>query len=222
MHLLAHLVVVLSAMGAIVGAQAETAAMACGRKEAIALRDAPLGASRASTHRLDVKWSHGVSSFRDSRGFDGDLDGIGYGYCGYVSYPGFHLISKNDNGVFTGVLLNHATGKILPAGKAVVFAPDKRYFASVQPDGLDGEEWYVFSQTGVRQWKGLSGISAKHPTLKYDYFIATLEEPHWSASGELQATLKCSQGKRPPTLATLTHKDGQWTWQPTVACPPAT
>ena len=195
--------------------------MDCSRKEAIALREAPLGASRVSKHRLTVKWSAGVATFRDSGLVDGYLGGIGYEYCGYSSSAGLHLINKSDGDVFTGVLLSQATGKIMAAGKSVMFAPDMSYFATAQPDGLDGEEWFVYSPTGVRRWKGLSGISAKHPTLKYNYFIATLEEPHWSANGELQATLKCSGGSQSPTVVTLRQQNKAWTWLPTVACKPA-
>ena len=222
MHLLSYLTVVVCAGGVLFAAQPGATTMNCSsRREAAALRDAPLGASRATKHRLTVKWSSGVATFRDSGATDGELGGIAYYYCGYAAGPRLHLIGKQDGDLVTGVLLNHVTGKLLPAGTSVAFAPDMSYFAATQTDGVDGEEWYVYSPVGVRQWEGSSVINAKHPTLKDDRLNATLEAPHWSAHGELQATHRCAAGGgRHPTLVTLTLANGSRKWLPMVSCPP--
>jgi hypothetical protein len=203
-------------------AQTPPTRLNCADGEAVALRRAPPGVARVSRSRLTVKWFNGTRTFRDSGLVDGSMDGISYYYCGYSARAGFHLIHKHDDAIFTGVLLNQTTGKLLPAGQAVIFAPDmQRYFATVQPDGLDGEEWYLYSVSGTTIWKGLSGITAKHPSLKYDYFIATLDAPQWAASGELQATLKCTSGKHATTSVTLRRQRGEYVWTPAVSCPPA-
>src|SRR4051812_41847557 len=122
MHRLSSLSVVVCAAGALFAAQPGVTAVNCSRKEAVALREAPLGASRVAKRRLTVKWSTGVATFQDSGVTDGELGGIGYMYCGYASAPRLHLISKHDGDLFTGVLLDHVTGKLLPAGTSVAFA----------------------------------------------------------------------------------------------------
>jgi hypothetical protein len=213
--------VAIVAVAASLSVQSSGLRLDCNADEAVALRRAPLGAARVSKQRLTVRWRGGTRVFRDSGVVDGYLDGVSYQYCGYDPASGFHLIHKHANAIFGGVLLNHTNGRLLPAGQHVLFAPDTvRYFATVQPDGLDGEEWYVYSIRGVQVWKGLSGITAKHPSLKYDYFIATLEAPHWSARGELQATLTCTSGAHSVTTVTLRGKRGIYAWEPLVACPP--
>jgi hypothetical protein len=204
------------------GAQSPASTLDCNTDESVVLRSAPLGAARVSKQRLTVRWAGGTRVFQDSGLVEGYMDGVSYQYCGYSPDAKFHLIHKHDEAVLTGVLLDHTTGKVLPAGQRVVFAPGgSGYFATVQPDGLDGEEWYVYSIRGAQIWKGLSGITAKHPKLKYDYFIASLEEPRWSASGELQATLKCADGNHAATVVTLKRKGAGYAWQPAVACRPA-
>lgn len=70
-------------------------------------------------------------------------------------------------------------------------------------------------------WKGLSGISAKHPTLGYEYFIATLDSPRWSAENELEATLKCASGDTTAHTVMLRPVKGGYNWTPAVNCPPA-
>ena len=80
---------------------------------------------------------------------------------------------------------------------------------------------HVHSRDGAGVWRGLSGIEANHPSLGYEYFIATLESPHWSPDNELQATLKCSSGDRPAVTVTLRPAKGGHKWFPTVNCPPA-
>lgn len=126
--------------------------------------------------------------------------------------------------MFTGVLLDNLTGKIVPAGQYVSFSNDKKkYFASVQPDGLDGEEWYVYTGNGVLIWKGLSGISKRHPKDKYEYFVADLDNPRWNSAEELEADLLCSADRDKPmtdkTTVALRLVGKRWAWLPEVTCP---
>jgi len=201
-------------------ARAQTAALSCAGDEASALRQAPLGAARVSPQRLTVTWASGSTIFADSGTEEGSLDGTAYRYCGFNPTVGMHLIHKAADGVFTGVLLDDATGRILPAGQEVLFAPDRtKYFATVQPDGLDGQEWYLYARDGSLIWRGESGITDHHPSAKYDYFIATLDQPRWSNAGALQSTLLCAIG--PPgrsATVTLTRGKSGWRWLPHVVC----
>jgi hypothetical protein len=191
--------------------------LSCAESEIVALRSASPGVQRSSKHRLDIRWVKGTRSFADSGVVEGDMDGIRYQYCGFAL--GYHLIRKADNGLFTGVLLDTTTGKALPAGQTVIFAPGgERYFATQRPDGLDGEEWLIYSRTGSRLWKGVSGILAKSPQGEWDYFVATLERPHWSAAGELEATLRCTADRNRTTTVTLRAAGRRYAWDPPVRC----
>jgi hypothetical protein len=191
----------------------------CGVAEALALKMAPLGAARVSTHELRVRWRGGTRVFRDSGGVPGDMGGIDYRYCGYDPASGFHLIFKHDDAIFGGVLLNHASGRELPGGQQVLFAPDTtRYFATVQPDGLDGEEWDIYSTRRGQLWQGVSSIRAQDSSRTFEYAIAELSHPHWSVTGELQATLTCT-GKPHSEIVTLHRQPSGFAWLPTVPCP---
>jgi hypothetical protein len=196
----------------------DTFTLACGQSESVALGDAPPSVRRMSTDRLRIKSAKGARFFVNERLEPGTLDGIGYEYCGFAH--GYYLIGKFDEGLFTGVLLEAASGKVLPAGRTVKFAPDgARYFAVRQPDGLDGEEWMVYSRDGSELWMGLSGIRAKSQRGNWEYFIATFEEPRWSDAGELEATLRCAADTTKTGIATLRMSGGQYVWVPTIECP---
>jgi hypothetical protein len=189
----------------------------CGHHEAAALRAAHGAAQRASKDRLLVKWAHGTHVFVDSGYHEGDMDGVRYEYCAPVL--GYQLIAKADEGLFTGVLVDTATGRILPGGTRVEFAPDtSRYFAVQQPDGLDGEEWLLYSRAGGRLWKGVSGIEAKSHQGDWTYFIAVLDQPHFNPHGVLRARLRCSADTTRSTTVTLQRSGVRFAWLPTMAC----
>lgn len=222
MSRIASLVTVIFAVTASspVPAQSASLSLACGRSETEALVDAPQqSVHRTSEHRLQVTWAKGARVFADSGLEPGGLAGIRYEYCGYAD--GLHLIGKRADDLFTGVLLDAANGKVLPAGKTVSFAPDAtRYFVTQQPDGLDGEEWLIYSRAGAQLWKGESGISAQSAKGNWRYFVATLEQPRWSAGGELAATLRCSADTTQTATVTLRASGGQHQWMPKVECAP--
>jgi Uncharacterized protein conserved in bacteria len=192
-------------------------AVACGRSEATALRAPPVRARRVSKDRLAIRWARGTRVFRDTGVVEGEIGGTAYEYCGPVL--GYHLIRKAEEGLITGVLLDTATGTLLPAGQVVMFAPDGgRYFATQQPDGLDGEEWFVYSRAGTRLWKGQSGISARSSHGGYDYFVATLEAPHWTNAGKLGATLRCASDSTRTAAVTLRATAGRLSWAGSALC----
>ena len=209
-------------MAAIFGCHAQSVtstALTCGESEASALRAAPASVRRDAAHRLSIAWAKGTRVFEDSGVVDGDMGGVRYEYCGAAH--GYHLIRKADEGLFTGVLLDTATGRVLPAGHTVVFSPDaSKYFAAQQPDGLDGEEWLIYARSGVQVWKGLSGIEAKSREGNWTTFIAILDQPRWTSSNELQATLRCASDTTRTTTVTLRPSAGHYAWMPNVKCAP--
>jgi len=168
-----------------------------------------------------VNWEGGVREFRDTGTQDGYLGGTAYRYCGFSEVVGLHLVGVMEEDVFTGALLDHGTGRVMTAGKAVMFTPDgSKYFARVQPNGLDGERWYLYERDGSMFWEGLSGVSEQHPSLGYDYFVATLDRPRWNDAGDFQASLSCTIGRAGPvTTVTLTRDGSGWTWLPVIRCP---
>jgi hypothetical protein len=187
------------------------------------LSHAPFRAKRISKHHLRVDWAGGSMDFVDKPPYDEPLGGTRYSYCGYNPTLNMHLIDKSISGVFTGVLLDNVTGKIMQAGHYISFSNDKKkYFSTVQPDGLDGEEWYVYTRNGNILWKGLSGISGKHPKYNYEYIIAELSNPRWNSEGELQATHVCAVDKgtsKKETTVTLRLVGKKWLWLPRISCP---
>ena len=221
MDILARIVVAALSVGLASPLRSQSATLSCTEDEASALRQAPLGAARVSPERLTVNWAGGSVVFADSGTEEGTLAGTAYRYCGFDATVGVHLIHKDAGDVGTGVLLVEASGRILPGGQEVSFAPDgRRYFATAQPDGLDGEEWYIYTRHGSQIWEGVSLIIRRHSRAKYDYSFATLNQPHWSSAGELQATLTCENGPAgQAATVTLTRVGRRWRWVPVIACP---
>jgi hypothetical protein len=195
--------------------QAQTPTLDCDAKEEVALQQSHGAAQRVSKRRLTVRWAAGTKTFvSDSVQDFGSLD---YWYCGFDSAAGFHLIHKTEDAAFTGILLNQTTGKVLPAGNEVIFAPDgSRYFASMQLDGHEGPDWYAYTRDGAALWTG----QAEHPTGGLDRSVGILEKPRWTAKGALQATLRCPGGPDTWSMSTvtLTRSSVGWAWLPSLKC----
>jgi len=190
----------------------------CDTREAVALKTAPVGTTRVSTNELRVRWRGGTRVFRDSGIVAGDMGGIDYHYCGYDPVNGFHLIFKHEDDLFAGVLLEHATGRLLPAGQLIVFAPDHdRYLATEQRDGHAVEDWRIYSIRHGELWAGPGGMSVRDSSGGYDLYNAELTKPRWSAQGELEATLTCIGNKHAESV-TLRRQGNGFAWRPTIAC----
>jgi hypothetical protein len=207
-------------VGVVSLARAQTTVLSCSGDEASALRVAPHGAERVSPHRLAVTWARGIAEFADSGTEAGTIGGTAYRYCAFSATAGVHLIQKNAGDLFTGVLLDQATGRTLRAGQEVSFAPDGRhYFAWTQQDGVEGQEWYVYARNGALVWRGVSLIIQRIRGEQYRHSFADLSEPRWSGSGRLQATVTCENGPtQPPGTVTLTRSRVGWAWRPAIKC----
>lgn len=183
---------------------ASTLTLDCDSSES-KMTKAPSGAKRLDEHTLEVKFAKGSKTFKDEPPFDYELDGVKYNYCDYSPTVKFHLIKKRDQDLFTGVLMSESSGKILDAGQLVIFSPDgNKYFASRQPNGMDGSEWFIFTVTGQMEWQGNS-------------ITDTLVEPGWSEDGKFQAKYRCSDEEY--ISLTLTKSGKQWEWVPEPKCP---
>ncbi len=171
------------------------------------LDKSPKGAKRLNEHTLQVNCANEIKFFEDKPPYDEDLGGLHWHYCDYDPKSGFHLIAKQNEDLFTAVLLDNATGKVLEAGEHVRFSPDgEKYFASRQIDGMDGQEWFVRSLNGIILWEGTSEMDR-------------LEQPSWNRSGELQAVFRCSEGKKKTArITTLTKSGKKWIWLPSLQC----
>jgi hypothetical protein len=194
-------------------ANAQGPTLRCDTNEAMALRRSNGSAKRVSERRLTVHWAGGTATF-DSDSIR-DFGSREYEYCDFNAAVGFHLVHASSGG--NAVLLSQATGKILPAGDTVTFAPDTtRYFTIVQVDGHEGPDWYVYTTKGTIVWSG----QAEHPTGTVDRAVGILESARWTPRGELEATLKCPGAGDTWTSSTVTLRrlGGSWTWLPSLKC----
>ena len=188
--------------------------MCANRPEADYLKEAPLGAARTAKDLLTVTWAKGSVAFRDSGVVAGDEGGTRYSYCGYR--PGYHLVLKAEEELYTGVLVSHASGRILAAGYQVFMAPSNtEYLAVMQPHGQDGETWAVYSTSGSLLWKGYAGLIGRVPQFTFEMVLGELKDPHWTPSNELRATFMC-KGK--PSTVRLQRDRSGWSWAPRLEC----
>ena len=181
--------------------------------EATALRQAPAGVSRPSKDTLIVNWAHGRKIFADS-GLD-YMSGRAFWYCGYYPRLGFHVIGRNGE-KFGALLLNHATGALLPAGELISFSPDgSQYLALVQNEGWEYEQWFVYAVDGSLRFKS-APVVYKFGKDGNDVY-GLLDSPHWSSRGQLTATLTCGRSSWTATL--IRSSAGTWSFSPACKTP---
>lgn len=187
-------------------------------EEVSRFHQAPRGAKRISKHQLDVRWAAGTKTFKDKPPYDEPLDGISWAYCGYNASLKLHLISKTDNDLFTGVLLDDRTGRTLPGGFATLFSPDHSlYLAYEQPDGQDGETLKLYKRSGVLLWKGYDFITS--PDGKSEIvFAENMRDMRWDNQNRPQATLYL-EGGRTMTVTLMRDNKGKLEWLPRVKVP---
>lgn len=186
-------------------------------EETALLRQSPHGALRVSEHQLDVRWASGTRMFKDKPPYE-PLDGVSWAYCGYETALKLHLIRKADHGLFTGVLLNDATGSTLPGGLAVLFSPDSSlYLAYEQPDGQDGETLKLYKRQGVLLWKGHDFIvSPDGKSVIVD--AENMRNMRWDDKSRPQATAYL-KGGRTLTVTLRRDRTGKLDWMPRVTNP---
>jgi hypothetical protein len=187
------------------------------REERARFLQAPHGAKRVSEHQLEVRWASGTRIFKDKPPYE-PLDGVSWAYCGYNAVLKLRLISKADQGLFTGVLLDDTSGSLSPGGEAVSFSPDQHfYLAYEQPDGLDGESLKLYKRNGVMLWKGYDFIAS--PDGKWVIVDSeNMRDVRWDKHDRPQATLYLSGG-RTMTVTLMRDGEGNVDWLPRVTTP---
>ena len=175
------------------------------------LKQAPKGAARLGAHALAITLDNGVKRFVDT-GTTKTSDGTHWTYCGYDKVNDLHLIGRNDDQTFTGVVLFQKTGKSFVVGQEIQVSPDgKTIFGAEQEDGEYGENWTIDSLDGTIIWHGYAG--ALKPNDKTNTILATFEQPSWDAENNLTAKVMCDDDK-PHGEVTLRKTDGAWVWSP--------
>jgi len=199
-------------------------------QEAALLKASPHGGKRIGEHTLQVNWAHGVKTFKEKKPYNtGEIGGINWEYCGYNATLKMHLIYKNDGDteISGGVLLDDATGRLLPAGYTVMFSADGLYYAaSYQPGGQDGDSLSLYDRkTGAVLWDGMAAITSG----KDHNILVQFDNYRWNgdvllADGKSVAYIDSPAspptGAPPPQtqLYRLSRQaDGKWAWSPAAA-----
>lgn len=168
---------------------------------------------REGKHVLSVRTAQGVLRFADKPPHDEPLSGDHYRFCD--RRDGFILLQRSVESDGTGVLIDEATGRKTEGGEEVLFSNDRRaYFATMQPDGLDGQRWTIRAVDGTPSWSGYSFIEKRKGE-----FDATLDTPAWTDTGEFTAMAQCLGNDKLRWKVKLTKVGGQWQWQPKRTCP---
>lgn len=172
--------------------------------------------ARKSKRELQVSVNGNIIRFIDKPPYD-EPEGTHYRFCDRKD--GFILIAVDNGDLFSGNLINEATGQVTAGGERVVFSADKRaYFTSEQPDGLDGNVWSIYRIDGRRSWSGFSFIPRNGNP---DYKSADLFNLKWQTNGELSAEANCA-GQIDMNMkwkVKLVKIDGKWDWSPKRKCP---
>lgn len=192
--------------------------------DAAVVKTAPHGATRSSPRLLTVNYQGGTKRFADQPPYEEALAGAHWYYCGYVPGLRAHLIGKNENSLFSGVLLLDDTGQLINAGQHVYPSPDGTWFlAERQEDGEDGSRWLVADRSGKTRWDGYAGILTQKTETPggepVDYATASFEDPHWTG-GVLQAKVVCGD-QQVNGVARFVLAGGKWRWQTDRECKPA-
>jgi len=190
----------------------------CGRtdlSERQLLQQTPHGATRADPNTLVLNWSKGSHAFSNQRSKVSKHATAQYFYCGYDMTRRIHLILEDTPALQTGILLNDDDGTMLPGGITVLFSPDgSQYLTIRQPDGLDGEEWVIYTKDGNKVWEGISRILGKDG----ETFVADLTSPAWTTDNKLKVQLRCNDRSTPEQSAVLQRVDGNYRWLSEPKC----
>jgi hypothetical protein len=164
-----------------------------------------------SEHVLEITSQKGPRRFVDKPPYD-ELGGTLWRYCGYDALAKVHLIEVSDETAYSGDLLWDETGRLQRAGHTVLFSPNRQAFLAIeQEDGVDGENWTVYANSGKSIWKGYAGMVAKVRGI--ESVISTFEHPQWTHQGELTANFVCTSSKTNGVVTLVRSSSGKWSWR---------
>lgn len=181
-------------------------------EEGARLKQAPHGAKRLGAHAIEVGWTGGKRILKDKPPYNEPLDGIRWTYCGYNADLKLHMLLKEDEALFSGALVDDATGALLPGGQKVLFSKNAQYYlAYEQPDGQDGETIKLYRRNGTLMWEGYNGFLSSDGIV-----LANFESMHWDDHDRPQATARLNDGKT-QTVTLTEGSDGKWDWLPRIS-----
>jgi hypothetical protein len=158
---------------------------------------------------LQINWAHGAQQFVDN-GCDGDgIGGQCWDYCSYDATLHLHLVGHEDEDLFTGVLLDDKTGRLLPGGASITVSPDRTMYLSVsQWNGKELSDWKLYTANGKLLWAGDSGMVGENHEILFEFADA-----HWSSSGELLTGYMVSKRKIVLKLTRIAGDHWKWVQQ---------
>jgi hypothetical protein len=180
--------------------------------EVARLKQSPHGAKRLGAHAIEIGWARGKRILKDKPPYDEPLDGVRWTYCGYHTDLKLHMLLKKDEALFTGALVDDATGALLPGGQKVLFSKNAQYYlAYEQPDGQDGETIQLSRRNGTLLWKGYNGFLSSDGIV-----LANFESMNWDDHDRPQAIARLNDGKT-QTVTLTQGSAGRWDWLPHIS-----
>ena len=147
MRLTRAVLATLAALGCITSTASGAAFMCKGDEKARGATRGKGVVSRHSRHELRVLVNGKTLTFIDKAPYGEDMDGSRVEFCD--RQDGYILLQVFEDMESTGKLIDEASGAVTPGGEEVILSPDRRaYFASEQPDGLDGMVWKIYAING--------------------------------------------------------------------------
>lgn len=191
--------------------------LSCEKKtEKNQLKQAPHGAKRIGEHILEVGYSSGLRKFIDKPPYGQFVEGLSWEYCGYNENVKAHLILRREEQSYTGSLLLDESGKVINAGFAVIFSPNKQNFLAIQQEaGSDGQNWTLYEISGNKLWEGFSTIYIPKKTGEAD--AIEIENPTLSDDLQISAEMICWESRERGGI-TLKKIGSQWKWLPKLKC----
>jgi hypothetical protein len=195
------------------------------KPEAALLRQSNGAARRTGKHVLALTTSKGQRRFADQPPYDtpgekgavgsmGEVGEVGVKrrYCGYDSGAKAYLVELIDGSTRTGELLFADSGRLVRAGYSVLFAPDRRRFLATEQDaGADGEHWRLVDADGKALWEGYAGTLTRVDGI--ESMVSTFDRPRWNAQGELTARYACLSGGAHGVVTLARSPAGTWAWR---------
>lgn len=179
-------------------------------EESARLKQAPHGTRRVDGHAIEVGWSGGKLMLKDKQPYD-DPDSVRWTYCGYNEVLKVHMVLKDGEAVFSGVLVDDRNGAILPGGQKLLFSKKAEYYlAYYQDDGRDGKTLKLYQRDGTLLWKGFDGLL----TSDGKYQVAYFEKMQWDDQDRPQAIAHDIKSGNVQTVTLTQSSSGKWNWSP--------
>jgi hypothetical protein len=110
-----------------------------------------------------------------------------------------------------------------------MFSPTKdKYLAAVQPNGMAGQRWYLYTSNGLLLWSGETPVylrtgkvlspRVREAAVLTNEILGQLANPSFHMQGWLSVEIQCENAPRPAS-AILDRWDAGWRWVSAPSCP---